>query len=125
MLASLWTSAAAAVEVAPLPPPPLPFVGAVGEFRFSRRLLSHEVHAGDLVEVEAHTLADVVARLAADFPGLGYRILDDQGRLRRFVNAYVNDELVSHLEPQDVRLREGDTVHILPSVAAGSHAKAK
>jgi molybdopterin synthase sulfur carrier subunit len=73
----------------------------------------------DAVDVEAATLADAVAQLAADFPGLGYRILDDQGRLRRFVNAFVNDELVSNLEPHDVRLREGDTVHILPSVAGG------
>ncbi len=73
----------------------------------------------DTVDVEAGTLAEAVARLTADFPGLAYRILDDQGRLRRFVNAYVNDEFVSHLAPQDVRLREGDTVHILPSVAGG------
>lgn len=71
------------------------------------------------VDMSAATLADVIARLAADFPGLGYRILDDQGRLRRFVNAYVNDELVSQLEPRDVRLQEGDSVHILPSVAGG------
>ena len=35
------------------------------------------------------------------------------------MNAYVNDEPVSHLEPRDVWLREGDTVHILPSVAGG------
>jgi sulfur-carrier protein len=73
----------------------------------------------DAVDVHADTLADAIARLATDFPGLGYRILDDQGRLRRFVNAYVNDELVSQIEPQDVRLRDGDTVHILPSVAGG------
>lgn len=73
----------------------------------------------DAVDVSAGSLADVIAGLAAEFPGLGYRILDDQGRLRRFVNAYVNDEPVSHLEPHDVRLREGDTVHILPSVAGG------
>ncbi len=73
----------------------------------------------DAVDVEADTLAAVVARLATDFPGLGYRILDDQGRLRRFVNAYVNDEPVSHLEPHEVRLRDGDTIHILPSVAGG------
>ncbi len=73
----------------------------------------------DSVDVRAGTLADVLANLAADFPGLGYRILDDQGRLRRFVNAYVNDEPVSDLEPRDVRLREGDTVHILPSIAGG------
>ncbi len=73
----------------------------------------------DAVDLEADTLADIVAGLAAGFPGLGYRILDDQGRLRRFVNAYVNDEPVSHLEPQDVQLRAGDTVHILPSIAGG------
>ncbi len=73
----------------------------------------------DAVDLEADTLADLVAGLAAGFPGLGYRILDDQGRLRRFVNTYVNDEPVSHLEPQDVQLRKGDTVHILPSIAGG------
>lgn len=73
----------------------------------------------DAVDLPAATLADAIARLAAEFPGLGYRILDDQGRLRRFVNAYVNDEPVSHLEPQNVRLREGDMVHILPSIAGG------
>lgn len=73
----------------------------------------------DALEIEAGTLADAVARLARDFPGLGYRILDDQGRLRRFVNAFVNDEFVSHLDPQTVRLQDGDTVHILPSVAGG------
>ena len=81
--------------------------------------LREYAHGQDAVDIEAGTLAEVVARLAAQFPGLGYRILDDQGRLRRFVNAYVNDEPVSHLEPQSVRLREGDTVHILPSVAGG------
>ncbi len=73
----------------------------------------------DSVEVQGGTLADVIAELAASLPGLSYRILDDQGRLRRFVNAYVNDEPVSHLEPHDVRLQEGDTVHILPSIAGG------
>ncbi len=73
----------------------------------------------DAIEVQASTLADAIADVAASFPGLGYRILDDQGRLRRFVNAYVNDELVSDLEPRDVRLRDGDSVHLLPSVAGG------
>jgi molybdopterin converting factor small subunit len=81
--------------------------------------LREHTRGQDAVEVRAATLADVIARLAVDFPGLGYRILDDQGRLRRFVNAYVNDELVSQTEPQSVRLRDGDTVHILPSVAGG------
>ncbi len=83
--------------------------------------LREYVRGEESVDVSAATLAEVIGHLANEFPGLGYRILDDQGRLRRFVNAYVNDEPVSHLTPQDVRLREGDTVHILPSVAGGSH----
>lgn len=73
----------------------------------------------DLVDVEAETLAQAITGLASRYPGLGYRILDDQGRLRRYVNAYVNDDPVSHMDPRDVRLRPGDTVTILPSVAGG------
>jgi len=73
----------------------------------------------ELVEVQAGTLADAVARLSSEFPGLRYRILDDQGRLRRYVLAFVNDEPVSDQAPDAVRLRDGDTVHILPSVAGG------
>ncbi|MGQ0796275.1 MAG: MoaD/ThiS family protein [Methanobacteriota archaeon] len=73
----------------------------------------------DLVEVRAASLAAAVARLTTRFPGLAYRILDDQGRLRRYVLAFVNDDLVSDVPPDDVRLRDGDTVSILPSVAGG------
>ena len=71
------------------------------------------------VEVDGSTLADVVARLNAMFPGLRYRLLDDQGRMRRYVLVFVNEDSVAHLAPESVRLRDGDTVHILPSVAGG------
>ena len=71
------------------------------------------------VDICGATLADVVARLNAMFPGLGYRLLDDQGRMRRYVLVFVNEDSVAHLAPESVRLRDGDTVHILPSVAGG------
>lgn len=73
----------------------------------------------DTVELTGGNLAVVIGRLNARYPGLGYRILDDQGRLRRYVLVFVNDDSVAHLEPEAVRLRDGDTVHILPSVAGG------
>ncbi len=73
----------------------------------------------DTVDLAGGTLAVVIASLNARYPGLGYRILDDQGRLRRYVLVFVNDDSVAHLEPEAVRLRDGDTVHILPSVAGG------
>src|SRR5206468_11886844 len=71
------------------------------------------------VEFQAVYLGLAIAELNRRFYGLAYRILADQGRLRRFVNAFVNDQPVSHLSPNDVPLRAGDVVTILPSVAGG------
>lgn len=73
----------------------------------------------DTVELHAATLAQVVAALESRFPGLGYRLLDDQGRMRRYVLVLVNDDPVAHLDPASVTLRDGDTVHFLPSTAGG------
>ncbi|MFA5895437.1 MAG: MoaD/ThiS family protein [Thermoplasmata archaeon] len=72
----------------------------------------------DEVLLEATDLASLVARLDAAFPGAGDRILDEAGRLRQYVNVFVNDELVRGT-PDRVRLSPGDQVHILPSVAGG------
>ncbi len=71
------------------------------------------------VDVRAATLADAIATLNDRFPGLAYRLLDDQGRMRRYVLVFVNEDPVAHLEPEAVRLKDGDTVHIVPSVAGG------
>jgi molybdopterin synthase sulfur carrier subunit len=73
----------------------------------------------DSLEVRAGTLAEAVRALNARFPGLAYRLLDDQGRMRRYVLVFVNEDPVAHLDPDAVRLRDGDTVHIVPSVAGG------
>lgn len=73
----------------------------------------------DLLELSGATLAEVFARLDAEFPGLRARILDDQGRVRRFVHVFVNGDSVHPVEPEAVQLRPGDQVHILPSVAGG------
>jgi molybdopterin synthase sulfur carrier subunit len=71
------------------------------------------------VDLQASDLASAIVELNRRFPGLAYRVLDDQGRLRRFVNVFVNDEVVSHLDPADVALHAGDVVTILPAVAGG------
>ena len=73
----------------------------------------------DSYEVRASTLAEAIARLNAEFPGFAYRVLDDQGKMRRYVLVFVNEDPVAHLPPEDVRLKVGDTVRILPSVAGG------
>ncbi|MCS7094560.1 MAG: MoaD/ThiS family protein [Thaumarchaeota archaeon] len=77
-------------------------------------------HMGGLreVEVEAETVREVIGQLVERFGAeLRNRLLDDSGRLRRFVNLYVND---SYVDPEeDRRLSEGDEVLILPAVSGG------
>lgn len=73
----------------------------------------------DFVDLTAATLAEAVAALNARFPGLAYRLLDDQGNLRKYVLAFVNDEAVSQGDPKSVDLKDGDTVYLVPSVAGG------
>ncbi|MEN3048111.1 MAG: MoaD/ThiS family protein [Candidatus Caldarchaeales archaeon] len=79
------------------------------------------IHMGGLreVEVEAGTVREAVDRLVERFgPELRNRLLDESGRLRRFVNLYVND---AYVDPdEDRRLSEGDEVLILPAVSGGT-----
>ncbi|MCC5947869.1 MAG: MoaD/ThiS family protein [Nitriliruptoraceae bacterium] len=71
------------------------------------------------VVVDGGDLRTVVANLQARHPGVGERLLDDQGELRRFVNVFVRDEDVRFLDGLDTELAEGDTVSIVPAVAGG------
>lgn len=58
-------------------------------------------------------------KLDAVFPGITQRVVDDQGSIRVHVNVFVNDENSRDLEYERTKLSDGDTVHILPSVAGG------
>ena len=71
----------------------------------------------DLVSVE--NLNRMVEELDSAFPGIGRRIVDDQGRIRTYVNVFVNSENSRALENEKTRLKDGDVVHILPSIAGG------
>lgn len=67
----------------------------------------------------ADDLQGMVKKLENAFPGIGGRIADDQGRIRAHVNVFVNSENSRELENERTRLKDGDIVHILPSVAGG------
>ena len=71
------------------------------------------------VDVEGTTVADVVAALDAAHPGVAERILDDGGRVRRFVNVFVDDEDIRFAEGLHTPVRDGATVSIIPAVAGG------
>lgn len=71
------------------------------------------------VTVTGGTLAEAIADLDAQYPGIGARVLDDDGRLRRFVNVYVNDDDVRFLEDLATPTPDGANVSIIPAVAGG------
>jgi len=76
---------------------------------------------GGAAEVSAGegTLREVIAGLDAAYPGIGGRIVDDTGKLRRFVNVYVGDEDVRFAQGLDTPVPAGTHVSVIPAVAGG------
>ncbi|WP_028650014.1 ubiquitin-like small modifier protein 1 [Nocardiopsis sp. CNT312] len=78
-------------------------------------------YTGDAAEVSAEgtTLAEVLDDLEANYPGIRERILDDSGKVRRFVNVYVGDEDVRFEQGLRTAVADGAQVSIIPAVAGG------
>ena len=70
------------------------------------------------VEAEGATLSVVISNLDSQYAGIGERLLED-GALRRFINIYINDEDVRFLGSLDAKVKDGDSITILPAVAGG------
>jgi sulfur-carrier protein len=73
-------------------------------------------------QVEVESAADVktmVLKLDSRYPGMSQRILDDQERIRPYVNVFVNSENSRELQREKTKLKDNDIIHILPSVAGG------
>jgi len=75
------------------------------------------------VELQAATVAEALSALTTKFGDLKKHLYSDDGRLRSFVNVYVNDEDIRYLQKDETRLNEGDTVSIVPSIAGGAGNK--
>ena len=71
-----------------------------------------------VVEGDGSTLGELIADVETRHSGLQARLIDD-GKLRRFVNVYLNDEDVRFLSGLDTPVKDGDTVTVLPAVAGG------
>lgn len=72
------------------------------------------------VKAQGDTLREVIADLDAAYAGIGARILDDSGKIRRFVNVYVGDEDVRFVDGLDTPTAEGVQISIIPAVAGGA-----
>jgi sulfur-carrier protein len=71
------------------------------------------------VSAETGTLREVITGLDADYPGLGGRILDEAGQLRRFINVYVGEQDVRFAQGLDTPVPTGGQVSVIPAVAGG------
>ncbi|MCW2831304.1 MAG: molybdopterin synthase sulfur carrier subunit [Aeromicrobium sp.] len=71
------------------------------------------------VTAEGGTLTEVLDSLEASFPGIKGRVVDDEGKLRRFVNIYVAEEDVRFSQGLDTPTPDGAQVSIIPAVAGG------
>lgn len=76
----------------------------------------------DVVEVTGATVGDALNQLTTRYPNIKKNLFNDQGKLRSFVNVYVNDEDIRYLDKSETRLEGNETISIVPSIAGGSAA---
>jgi adenylyltransferase/sulfurtransferase len=72
------------------------------------------------VDIEATTVGELLDRLTEQYQELRRHLYSESGRLRNFVNVYVNDEDIRHLEKLQTRLEGSEVISIIPSIAGGS-----
>ena len=75
------------------------------------------------VTCEGRTVTELLADLERHYPGVKERICDEQGKLRRFVNIFVNEEDIRFLQGDQTSVKDGDEVSIIPAIAGGSERR--
>jgi molybdopterin synthase sulfur carrier subunit len=83
-------------------------------------ILRQYTHDESQVSAEGDTLTDVIENLESQFPGIKARLLDDDGKLRRFVNIYVAEEDVRFVQGLDTPTPAGTQISVIPAVAGGA-----
>jgi len=72
------------------------------------------------VEVNAGTVGEALTGLGSKHPDLRRHLYTDEGKLRAFVNVYLNDEDIRYLQKEGTALKDNDSISIVPSIAGGS-----
>src|SRR5436190_4672940 len=74
----------------------------------------------DAVDADGATVGELLLDLTTKHSGLKAHLYNEQGKLRSFVNVYVNDDDIRYLQKEQTRVQPGDTISIIPSVAGGA-----
>jgi sulfur-carrier protein adenylyltransferase/sulfurtransferase len=75
----------------------------------------------DELKLNARTVSDALKQLVTAFPNLRRQLYSESGRLRSFINIYLNEEDIRYKEGEGTALKDGDTLMIVPAVAGGAH----
>lgn len=71
------------------------------------------------IDVAGKTVAEALGDLVAQHPDLRRHLYTEEGKLRSFVNVYLNDEDVRYMEKEATPVTDGDNISIVPSIAGG------
>ncbi len=74
-----------------------------------------------VIQVSGNSVGAALESLLAMHPSLKSQLYSDDGRLRSFVNVYLNDEDIRYLEKTETAVKPGDTIAIVPSIAGGAN----
>ncbi len=77
-------------------------------------------NGSDEVSADGSTIKELIDDLEKNYPGLKERICESDGRLRRFVNLYLNDEDIRFKKNMDTELKDSDEISIIPAIAGGT-----
>jgi len=69
--------------------------------------------------VDGKDINELIESLEKNYPGIKERLCDEQGKVRRFINVYLNDEDIRFLEAETTPVKEGDEISIVPAIAGG------
>ncbi len=76
-------------------------------------------NGSDEVAADGRNITEVINDLERNFPGLKERICEPDGKLRRFVNLYLNDEDIRFKNNLETEIKDNDEVSIIPAIAGG------
>ncbi len=71
------------------------------------------------VEAAGSTIGEIFTDLENKHPGIGERLCDEAGEIRRFVNVYLNQEDIRFMDGKNTAVNDGDEVSIVPAIAGG------
>lgn len=73
----------------------------------------------DEVEVSGASIIEVIEDLENNFPGIKDKLCDESGKVRKFLNIYLNDEDVRFMDSVNTEVRDGDSIALVPAIAGG------